>query len=148
MCYLSDHVNVLVNDGYSKSEVIAELVVDEYFYDRSISAAASIQSVPIDHLMAQSIIDRLGYTLRDLTIEYGDVCFENGEITHELHYSSFFNSHNIMGYVKQENGIYYTNGKNNYQHAEIAALDLLDRTIVEDARYQIEIERACAVDYD
>jgi hypothetical protein len=104
--------------------------------------AASIKFAPVDFQLAQSILDRLGYTLRDLSLEYGDVCFGNGEITHELHYSSLFNSHTIMGYVKQENGIYYTDGNNNYQHAECAALDLLDRGIVEDARYQIELDRA------
>ena len=104
--------------------------------------AASIQSAPIDFQLAQSILDRLGYTLRDLEMEYGDVCFAEGDITHELYYGSLYNTHNIIGYVRQEVGYYYTDGQNNYQHAECAALDLLDRAIVEDARYTIEIERA------
>lgn len=110
--------------------------------------AASIQSAPLDHMMAQSILDRLGYTLRDLEMEYGDICFAPGEITHELHYPSIHNSHNIMGYVKCENGCYYTNGNNNYKTAEQAALDLLDRVIVDDCKYAIELERSMAPDYD
>ncbi len=106
--------------------------------------AASLQSAPIDHLMANSIVDRLGYTLRDLSLEYGDVIIPQGDITHELHYPSINNSHTIAGYIYCENGVYYASGShwNNHITAECAALDLLDRAIIEDARYVLEIERA------
>ena len=104
--------------------------------------AASIQSAPIDFQLAQSILDQLGYTLRDLEMEYGDVCFAEGDIAHELYYGSLYNTHNIAGFVRCENSCYYTDGNNNYKTPEQAALDLLDRAIVEDARYTIEIERA------
>ncbi len=104
--------------------------------------AASIQSAPIDFKMAESILDRLGYTLRDLELEYGDVCFAEGDIVCELYYGSLYNTHNIAGFVRRENSCYYTDGNNNYKTAECAALDLLDRAIVEDARRAIEAERA------
>jgi hypothetical protein len=112
--------------------------------------AASLQSNPIDFKLAQSILDRLGYTLRDLSLEYGDVILPQGDITHELHYPSINNSHNIVGYIYCENGIYYASGShwNNHKQAECAALDLLDQSVVQDAKYQIEIERAMAPDYD
>lgn len=107
--------------------------------------AASIQSAPIDFQLAQSILDRLGYTLRDLELEYGNICFAPGEITHELYHGSLYNTHNIAGFVRCENSCYYTDGNNNYKTPEQASLDLLDRAIVEDARYAIEIERASTV---
>jgi hypothetical protein len=111
--------------------------------------AASIQ---IDFQMAQSILDRLGYTLRDLSLEYGDVVIPHDDITHELHYPSHHNSHNIAGYIYCDNGIYYTSGEhwNNHRQPECAALDLLDRAVVEDCRYTIDLERAASdmPDYD
>lgn len=104
--------------------------------------ADSLQSAPVDFQMAQSILDRLGYCLRDLELEYGDVCFAQGDITHELYYGSIYNTHNIIGYVRCENSCYYTDGNSNYKTPEQAALDLLDRAIVEDARLAIDLERA------
>lgn len=111
--------------------------------------AQSIQSAPIDFKMAESILDRLGYTLQDLSLEYGDVCIDRDDISHQLWYDSIDNSCNIMGYIYCENGVYYASEShwNNHRQPECAALDLLDRTIVEDARYAIETERATAVDY-
>lgn len=111
--------------------------------------AASIKSAPIDFKMAQSILDRLGYTLRDLSLEYGDVIIPQEDITHELHYPSINNSHTIAGYIYCENGIYYASGNtwNNHKSAECAALDLLDRSVVNETRFQIELDRSMAPDY-
>jgi hypothetical protein len=113
--------------------------------------AKSLQSAatPIDFQMAESILDRLGYTLRDLSLKYGDVIIEDGDITHELYYPSLGNTHTIAGYIYCESGIYYASGShwNNHKTPECAALDLLDRAIVNDAMYQIEIERASVPDY-
>jgi hypothetical protein len=113
--------------------------------------AKSLQSAatPIDFQMAESILDRLKYTLRDLSLEFGDVIIEDGDITHELYYPSINNSHTIAGYIYCENGIYYASGShwNNHKTPEQAALDLLDRAIVNDCLYQIKLERAAAPDY-
>jgi hypothetical protein len=111
--------------------------------------AKSLESAPIDHLMAESILDRLGYTLRDLSQEYGDVILDDGDIAYELYYPAVNNNHTIAGYIYNENGIYYASGShwNNHKTPECAALDLLDRAIVNDCLYQIETERAAAPDY-
>jgi hypothetical protein len=112
--------------------------------------AQSIQSAPIDFKMAESILDRLGYRLQDLSLEYGDVIIPQEDITHELYYPSIHNTHNIAGYIYCENGIYYASGShwNNHKTPECAALDLLDSAIVNDAKYAIELERAMSKDYD
>jgi hypothetical protein len=100
--------------------------------------------------MAQSILDRLGYNLQDLSLDYGDVVIEDGEISHQLWYSSISSSCNIMGYVYQEHGLYYTSNamSGNHRTAECAALDLLDREVVEYCRVLIELERAASPDYN
>lgn len=112
---------------------------------KSLQTAAT----PIDFQMANLIIDRLGYSLRDLSLEYGDVVIPQEDVTHELYYSSNHNSHTIAGYIYCEFGIYYASGAhwNNHKTAACAALDLLDRATVNDCRYQIELERASAPDY-
>lgn len=111
--------------------------------------AASLQSAPIDFKMAESILDRLGYTLRDLSLEYGDVILEDGDISHELYYPAINNSHTIAGYIYNENKIYYASGShwNNHRNPYQAALDLLDRTVINDTLYEIELERTDAPDY-
>jgi hypothetical protein len=111
--------------------------------------AKSLESAPIDHLMAESILDRLGYRLRDLSLEFGDVIIPHNDMTHELYYPAINNSHTIAGSIYCENGIYYASGShwNNHKTPEQAALDLLDRAIVNDAMYEIETERAAAPDY-
>jgi hypothetical protein len=115
------------------------------------SRAKSLESVatPIDFQMAESILDRLGYRLRDLSLEFGDVVIPQNDVTHELYYPSINNNHTIAGYIYCENGIYYASGShwNNHKTPEQAALDLLDRAIVNDCQYQIELERASAPDY-
>jgi hypothetical protein len=112
---------------------------------KSLESAAT----PIDHLMAESILDRLGYKLRDLSLEFGDVIIPHNDMTHELYYPAINNSHTIAGSIYCENSIYYASGShwNNHKTPEQAALDLLDRAVVNDAMYQIEIERAAAPDY-
>ena len=111
--------------------------------------AKSLESAPIYHLMAESILDLLGYRLRDLSQEYGDVILDDGDIAYELYYPAVNNNHTIAGYIYNENGIYYASGShwNNHKTPECAALDLLDRAIVNDCLYQIETERAAAPDY-
>jgi hypothetical protein len=104
-------------------------------------------SVAIDDKMAQSILDRLGYTLQDLALEYGDVVIFDNDISHQLYYGSEYNAANLMGYVWLENGIYYTGAGINHKSPELAALDLLERHLVVDTAYAIELERATAKDY-
>lgn len=112
--------------------------------------AASISIKPIDHLIAQSILDRLGMSLQDLSLEYGDVVIPDGDISHQLYYGSNYNASTLLGYVWCENDIYYTSNVigGNHSHPELAALDLLDRATVIDCLYAIELERAMSVDYD
>lgn len=109
---------------------------------------ASTLSTEIDFQLAQSILDRLGYNLQDLSLDYGDVVIPSGDVSHQLWYDSIDNSCNIVGYIWVENDIYYTApGYRNHKTAEQAALDLLDRTAVENCRLAIELERAIAIDY-
>jgi hypothetical protein len=96
----------------------------------------------IDHLLADSILDRLGYTLQDLSLDYGDVVIENGEISHQLYYSSIYSTANIMGYVYHENNFYYTFTGNNRSTPQEAALDLLDRETVENMAIATKLERS------
>lgn len=104
--------------------------------------------VNIDDKMAQSILDHLGYTLQDLSLEYGDVVLPNEDISHQLFYSSPYNSTELMGYVWIDNGLYYTScGVLNHESPELAALELLSRHLVIDTAYAIELERATAPDY-
>lgn len=102
----------------------------------------------VGHQLARSILDRLGYTLQDLGLDYGDVVIPSGDISHQLYYGSQHSSCNLMGYVWIENDIYYTDLGGNRSSAEEAALDLLDAKIVENCRLKIEMERLLAVDYN
>jgi hypothetical protein len=112
--------------------------------------AASVSTDQIDHLMAQSILDRLGMSLQDLSLDYGDVVIPDNDISHQLYFSSNYNASTLLGYVWCENDIYYTSNVigGNHRHPELAALDLLDRATVIDCLYAISLERAMAVDYD
>lgn len=101
----------------------------------------------IDHQLAQSILDRLGYTLQDLSLDYGDVAIENNEISHQLWYDSAYSTCNIMGYIYQDREIYYVSGGMNHRTPQQAALELLDRAAVENVALAIELERANAVEY-
>jgi hypothetical protein len=101
----------------------------------------------IDFKMAESILDRLGYSIEDLSLNYPDVVFENGEISHQLWYGSIASTCNIMGYICQCNGVYYVSGNRNYATYQQAALELLNPNVVEDCRFAIELERSMAVDY-
>lgn len=111
--------------------------------------AASVSIDSIDHLMASSILDRLGFTLQDLSLDYGNVIIPDSDISHQLYYSSNYNANTLMGYIWCEQGIYYTSNVigGNHQSPYVAALDLLDRATVIDCLYTIELERAMAVDY-
>lgn len=108
-------------------------------------AAPTTATKSINFQMASSILDRLGYELEEIDI-HGE---GNGSgITHHLFYRSISSSCNILGYVNCENGIYYVNPANNHRTAECAALELLDREVVEYCRVLIELERAASPDYD
>lgn len=101
----------------------------------------------IDHQLAESILDRLGYSLQDLSIEYGDVVLDDGDISHQLYYSTVYSDVNLQGYIRVENGIYYSNHQNNYLTAQQAALDLIPSHLVRSTLQDIEMERSVAVDY-
>lgn len=100
----------------------------------------------IDHQMAQSILDKLGYTLQDLSLEYGDVVIGDNDISHQLYYGSHYSNVNIVGYVRIDNGIYYTH-HNNHKTAEQAALELIPSNLVESARREIEAHMSSAIEY-
>jgi hypothetical protein len=94
----------------------------------------------IDHQLAQSILDKLGYTLEELDV-FGDRGWENNEISHQLYYGSIDNAGTILGYVRVENGIYYSTD-NNYRTPQEAALDLIPSHLVAKTIGQIEESRA------
>lgn len=100
-----------------------------------------------DHKMAASILDRLGYTLQDLSLEYGDVVIADGDISHQLYYGSDYSNANIIGYIWVEGGIYYTR-INNYRTPEEAALELIPSILINRVKTEIEAERSVAVDYN
>lgn len=109
-------------------------------------AASLLPKVKIDHQMAQSILDNLGYTLQDLSLEYGDVVIPEGDISHQLYYGSTYNSANLIGYVNVENGIYWANPENNHKTAEQAALDLIAVSEVEQEKTEIQSNRTFEYD--
>lgn len=112
--------------------------------------ASISNSIAIDFQMASSILDRLGFCLQDLSLEYGDVVIPDGDISHQLYYSSEYNASTLMGYIWRENDVYYTSNAfgDNHRSAEQAALDLLEPYKVVDCLYMIQLERIMAVDYD
>jgi hypothetical protein len=103
--------------------------------------------IKIDHKLAESILDRLGYTLEDLSLKYGDVVISSGDISHHLYYGSVWSTANLMGYVNIENGIYYANPDSNHHTAELAALELLDERLVQSTAIKIVEERQSSPDY-
>lgn len=113
----------------------------------TIAAPKTATAIQIDFRMAESILDRLGYELDDLSLLNGDMVIEQGEISHQLHYASHHNAYNVAGHVWHENGLYYVSS-NNYKTAEEAALEHLDRALVERTYHQLVLERSLAKDYD
>lgn len=113
------------------------------------AASVSLTTDSIDSQMAESILDRLGFSLQDLSLEFGNVVIPDGDISHQLFFSSNYNANTLYGYVWCEQGVYYTSNVigGNHRHPAIAALDLLDRATVIDCLYTISLERAMAVDY-
>jgi hypothetical protein len=103
--------------------------------------------IKIDHLLAGSILDRLGYSLEDLSLKYGDVVIPSGDIHSQLWYDSIDNSCTIMGYVWIENDIYYASGNINYATPEQAALELLGEELVQITAAKIQTERQALPDY-
>jgi len=103
--------------------------------------------IAIDWQLAENILDRLGYSLRDLSIEYGGVVIPSGDISHELYYPSIYNSHNLLGYVWIENDIYSAKHGHNHRTPEMAALDLLDEGLVQSIADSILLERQLVPDY-
>jgi hypothetical protein len=100
-----------------------------------------------DWQLADSILNRLGYSLQDLSIEFGDVVIPSGDISHQLWYDSIDNACTIMGYVWIENGIYYAKHGHNHKFPEIAALDLLDEGLVQTTAVRILLDRQLASEY-
>jgi hypothetical protein len=111
------------------------------------SSSSEVTKIDIDFQLAQSILDRLGYTLEDLSLTYGDVVIPSGDVSHQLWYDSIHNACTIMGYVWCENDIYYTSLGNNYRLPELAALDLLDPAVVQTTAANILLEREAFPDY-
>jgi hypothetical protein len=110
----------------------------------------TITSTPVDtvdYLLAQSILDELGYSLQDLSLEYGDMVIPSGDISHQLWCDSVDNACTIMGYVWIENEIYYARHDRNHYTAEQAALDLLDPALVEKTAIKIQLEKQLLPDY-
>lgn len=103
--------------------------------------------IKIDHKLAESILDRLGYSLEDLSLKYGDVVIPSGDISHQLWYDSIENACTIMGYVWIENDIYYAKHDRNHHTPELAALDLLDSKLVQATANDILHERQALPDY-
>lgn len=114
------------------------------------AASVSLSTDSIDSQMAECILDRLGFSLQDLSLEYGDVVIPDNDISHQLFFSSNYNASTLIGYVWCENDVYYASNVvgGNHRHAAIAALDLLDRATVIDCLYAISTERSTALDYD
>ncbi len=111
------------------------------------NSSEAITKIDIDFLLAQSVLDRLGYTLEDLSLTYGDVVIPSGDISHQLWYDSIENACTIIGYVWIENDIYYTSLGNNHRDPDIAALDLLDPGLVQATAAKILLERQALPDY-
>ena len=103
--------------------------------------------VKIDHQLAESILDRLGYSIQDLALEYGEVVIPSGDISHVLFYSSHHSTFNSMGSIWVENDIYYVSGNTNYATPEQAALELIDPKIAAACASLILSERSAAPDY-
>jgi hypothetical protein len=106
-----------------------------------------LTKIKIDHLLAQSVLDRLGYDLQDLSLEYGDVVIPSGDISHQLWYDSIDNACTILGYVWVENDVYYAKHDSNHHTPELAALDLLDEKLVQATANDILREREVLPDY-
>lgn len=104
--------------------------------------------VEIDHQLAASIIDHLGFSLQDLSLDYGDVVIPSGDISHQLFYGSTYSDINLLGYIWVENGVYYVANGGNHRSADQAALDLLPVDLVQDAATRILLERSTIPDYD
>lgn len=114
---------------------------------KTTTTLAAVANTTIDFLMAESILDKLGYSLQDLSLEYGDVVIPSGDISHVLFYSSHHSTFNSMGSIWVENDIYYVSGNANYATPEQAALELLDRKMVEDCAMAIKLERSMQKEY-
>jgi hypothetical protein len=95
----------------------------------------------IDERTAEAVLNKLGYVLQDLGLEYGDVVIADNDISHQLYYSSEYSSINLIGYVHIENGIYYTDNNNNHRSPEQAALDLIPQSLIDWALDKIKIDR-------
>lgn len=91
-------------------------------------------TAPIDATTAQYILDKLGYSLQDLSEEFGNVSVGDDDISHQLHYLSIDSTFNLMGYVWMENDLYYVRSSEcsgNYRTPQQAALQLIDPKLIE-----------------
>jgi hypothetical protein len=103
--------------------------------------------IAIDWQLAKNILDRLGYSLQDLSLDFGDVVIPDGDVSHQLWYDLIDNACTIMGYVYVENDIYYARFDRNHRTPETAALDLLDEGLVQTTAAKILLERQLVPDY-
>lgn len=109
-------------------------------------ALATKTDSQIDARMAESILDELGYTLEDVSLSLGDVVIEDGDISHQLYYGTDYSTAQILGYVRVENGIYFTH-LNNYRSPEEAALELIPQFVIKGAIERIESRKSEMPDY-
>lgn len=86
----------------------------------------------IDSALAARILAHCDYKLADISLTYGGITLEDGDISHQLYYESIDNAGSVIGYVRIENGIYFTH-LNNYRTPQEAAIELLPRGEVERA---------------
>ena len=97
-----------------------------------------------DHRLASSILDQLGYTLEDISLNYGDVVIPQGDISHQLYLNN-----SLLGHIWQWEGFYHTSPNCiDRTTPELAALDLLPQSEILAAKLQLEINRALVPDYN
>jgi hypothetical protein len=96
-----------------------------------------------DHQLASSILDNLGYTLYDLSEEYGGMIINQGDVSHQL----FFNNV-LMGYVWLWGTKYHTSiDVTDRLTPELAALTLLPKSQIDRAVLEINFRRSAVPEY-
>jgi len=96
-----------------------------------------------DHQLANSILDILGYTLEDLSLNYGDVVIPQGDISHQL-----YRNNSLLGHIWIWAGSYHISPNCiDRTHPALAAMDLLSQAEIAFAKLQIEANRALVPDY-
>jgi hypothetical protein len=106
---------------------------------------ATEEIISIDWNMASKILTRLGYILDELNAD-SDYEPTNGAVSHQLCYAAIDNATTVQGYIYCDNGIYFTDGDNNYRHAEEAAMELIPDRLIYDA-YPLINSEICELNY-